>query len=725
MKTASWIRSVLCTLAGFVGLWGPGLPPLSAAEDPPCDFPECIRVKTKQSLLHLGSLDSFDITAEGTRAARELLNYIEHGSTESLREAIKIYKSIIPNENFGGEYTSLHWIAECLLAEGESRQKMLADRYAWDFFEFVIAGHFEPLRQYLIQKYHLAEKATEESETVVMRQRGMEDFLLFNNPRRENWEKSSKILEVLNIKPGNVVVDVGCGPGYFTFKFADLVGPSGRVYALDPRDVHIMYINRLVQKYGLHQVRTIQVFPEDRDPPVQEKADRVFMCSLYHFLYASLSPEDLASYLASLRNLLKDDGRLVIIDNDLVHDETLPYHGPYIAKELIIRQFEYSGFKLCSRHQFIPQRYVLIFEKAPYPQAKPPRHVNYPADCVPVTSGSSLITVLIRGRDTGFTDGGRAAARLLYLALQTKDPAQIRAAIAAYDALIPKERFGDEYSALRWFCDYLLAPDDQRRKMLADRHDRDYFQIAANDDFALLKKYVRSKYLLDGFEEPDYRTAQQKANGRRVQLIPRKADVTLEQVITWGEIFTYANPTREQWEKTNETLDFLKIKPRDVIGDVGCGAGYYTYRFAKRVGPGGRVYAVDTNKVVLDHVTEAARKYSLPIVSVLTRENNTGLPPQSCDLVFICTMYHAVYLTSIEYVKDQFIGSIKAALKPGGRFVIADNTILPSSANPFYGPRIQKELIISQMKYYGFRLVDFAQPIPQRYVLVFQRAEGS
>ena len=59
----------------------------------------------------------------------------------------------------------------------------------------------------------------------------MFDFILFNNPARERWEDTRRNLEKVGLKPGMRVADVGSGPGYFTFKFSDIVGETGRVYA--------------------------------------------------------------------------------------------------------------------------------------------------------------------------------------------------------------------------------------------------------------------------------------------------------------------------------------------------------------------------------------------------------------------------------------------------------------------------------------------------------------
>src|ERR1051325_11525531 len=52
-------------------------------------------------------------------------------------------------------------------------------------------------------------------------------------PEREKEEHTSKLLPPLKIKPGDSVVDMGAGSGYYTFKLADIVGPSGKVYAVD------------------------------------------------------------------------------------------------------------------------------------------------------------------------------------------------------------------------------------------------------------------------------------------------------------------------------------------------------------------------------------------------------------------------------------------------------------------------------------------------------------
>ena len=75
----------------------------------------------------------------------------------------------------------------------------------------------------------------------------------------------------------------------------------------------------------------------------------------------------------------------------------------------------------------------------------------------------------------------------------------------------------------------------------------------------------------------------------------------------------------------------------------------------------------------------------------------------------MCSLYHIIYTTSTEEVKDRFVASIKDALKPDGRLVIVDNAVVQDGQLPYHGPHIAKELVIGQLYYYGF---DLTRAIP-------------
>jgi len=50
---------------------------------------------------------------------------------------------------------------------------------------------------------------------------------------RDEWQKPEEVIKALSIQPGDHVADLGSGSGYFTFRLADAVGPTGKVYAVD------------------------------------------------------------------------------------------------------------------------------------------------------------------------------------------------------------------------------------------------------------------------------------------------------------------------------------------------------------------------------------------------------------------------------------------------------------------------------------------------------------
>lgn len=321
-----------------------------------------IHLNTRASLVHLGSIDSFGVTEEGKKAARLMLQAVTNKDGAAALKAAAIYHELIPKENFGGEYLSLQWIADYLLASEARRREMTADPLVAGFHDYFAKDDYAPLKEYLKRKYKLEPLADAGTDAARDRESVLEDFILFNDPRREQWEKTSKIMDALAIQPGLTIGDIGSGPGYFTFRFARAAGATGQVHAIDTVSDHLDYVASLAVKLGYDQVHTVKTDGHTIGIP-PNSLDVAFMCSLYHIIYLTSVESNRDHFVRSVRNALKDGGRLVIVDNALVDDNTLPYHGPYIAKELLVPQIERYGFRLTEYYQFIPQRYVLVFEK--------------------------------------------------------------------------------------------------------------------------------------------------------------------------------------------------------------------------------------------------------------------------------------------------------------------------------------------------------------------------
>ena len=696
--------------------------------------PTILDIHSRASIIHIGSLDSFDITEGGKSAARLMLEYLEKGNIEYIKKAIDIYDNIIPTENFGGEYTALRWICKLWIAPKRARNDFLEHAFVASWYDVLAKDNFANLKEYINRKYHFIETEKDNQEAL-QKLRFLEDFILFDNPDRERWDKTFENFKLLNVRKGDNVLDFGCGPGYFTFKFADIVGERGHVYGIETNDQHIKYVKEYINKNKINNVDIFAFQPEGfgikttgpGGSPI--KVDLVYMCSLYHIIYATFTDSEKELFIRNIKNYLKEDGRFIVVDNDLVEGGELPYHGPYISRDLVISQLWHYGFKLVDQYQFTPQRYVLEFKISDTPQIDPsipmPAIFNSNTNTIRVTSPSSLIRYRMIGTSTqGFTLMGKQAARLFYAALEKKDKDTTGAALKAYEELIPKERIGDEYTAFVWFCKYILAQKEEQVRMLSDKFDSEYFNYLADDDFALLKKYVRTKYDLDN-PDPEIPNIDKEFLNKWIHEISYESSgatnsINFEQINNLSEFIAFNNPNRESWERTSEMLNYLKIKDDETIADVGCGFGFFTFKFSQLASKG-KVYATEINKEPLEYVEKMNNRHRLNIQTIIPKLNDVCLPSDSVDTIFMCSMYHAVYIASIEFVKDQFIESIKKALRKSGRLVVVDNAITPPSVVPYHGSGIAKELIISQLKYYGFHLVDHKEFIPQRYVLIFQK----
>lgn len=316
----------------------------------------------KMSIVHVGGNDTFAITSDGRSAGDLLFKALTKNDKNIARQANKVWDRIVPIENYGGEYTALQWFSDYFIAEQAEQKKMIEDPFVEQFFHLFADNNYALLKEYLQRKYHTKDIGDEETREGQNRKAWLEDTILFNNPRREEWEKTSKFMEYIDLKPGQVIADLGSGPGYFTFRFAQKVGATGKVYAIDTIESHIKNVTNIAKETGINNVEPVHT--DGRTLGLaNKKVDAVFTCSLYHNIYAMSTEAERSELVESIKKALKDDGILYLIDNGLVPLGTLPYHGPYIDRDLLISQLSAYGFKLIANHSPIAQRYLLTFKK--------------------------------------------------------------------------------------------------------------------------------------------------------------------------------------------------------------------------------------------------------------------------------------------------------------------------------------------------------------------------
>jgi SAM-dependent methyltransferase len=81
--------------------------------------------------------------------------------------------------------------------------------------------------------------------------------LVHDNPLLPLLKNPYRLLEIAGLKPGQKVVEVGCGPGFFTIPAAKMVGTYGIVYAVDINPRAVKRVEEKMRKYGINNIRPI------------------------------------------------------------------------------------------------------------------------------------------------------------------------------------------------------------------------------------------------------------------------------------------------------------------------------------------------------------------------------------------------------------------------------------------------------------------------------------
>jgi ubiquinone/menaquinone biosynthesis C-methylase UbiE len=124
---------------------------------------------------------------------------------------------------------------------------------------------------------------------------------------RDQWQRPAEVLQALGIRPGDVVVDLGCGSGYFALKLSPPAGKNGRVLAEDIRRLPLVF---LWFRAILKRERNITVVHGSATDPhlPRQGANEVLIANTYHEL------SDPQAILAHVRESLVSGGRLVVVD---------------------------------------------------------------------------------------------------------------------------------------------------------------------------------------------------------------------------------------------------------------------------------------------------------------------------------------------------------------------------------------------------------------------------
>ena len=173
---------------------------------------------------------------------------------------------------------------------------------------------------------------------------------LYEGAGRDDWQQPDLVVSTLAISPGDQIADLGSGGGYFTYRFAKAVGPTGQVYAIDVDESLLSYIEGQAEKRELPQIKTLHS-PEDGIGLTDASVDMIFLSNVYHHL------PDQAEYFRRAGSALRPGGRLVVVE---FRGNSFP-RGHATTPDEIRTQLESVGYRLEAAHDFLEKQSFQIF----------------------------------------------------------------------------------------------------------------------------------------------------------------------------------------------------------------------------------------------------------------------------------------------------------------------------------------------------------------------------
>jgi ubiquinone/menaquinone biosynthesis C-methylase UbiE len=169
-------------------------------------------------------------------------------------------------------------------------------------------------------------------------------------------------------------------------------------------------------------------------------------------------------------------------------------------------------------------------------------------------------------------------------------------------------------------------------------------------------------------------------------------------------------------EEPDMALDAIKLVQGSTVADVGAGSGYMTVKMAKRVGPGGKVYANDIQPEMLARLRQRlVREKITNVEMVLGTADDPKLPPAALDLILMVDVYH-------EFSEPQtMLQRMRDALKPDGRLVLLEYR----KEDPAIPIRLEHKMSVAEAKLEveaeGYTLSKVDEVLPRQHILVFAK----
>jgi ubiquinone/menaquinone biosynthesis C-methylase UbiE len=176
------------------------------------------------------------------------------------------------------------------------------------------------------------------------------------HPERARWQQPGPVVRALGLRSGQVIVELGPGPGYFTARLARAVGPRGHVYAVDPEPAVLEILRARLTEARVRNVTPVLSRSDDPCLPAHS-CELALIVNVYHHVSARVA------FLRRVARVLTPRGRLVNVDWAVRETP----HGPPLAHRVppqaFLRDARRAGFTCVAEHAFLPYQYFFVLRR--------------------------------------------------------------------------------------------------------------------------------------------------------------------------------------------------------------------------------------------------------------------------------------------------------------------------------------------------------------------------
>ncbi len=177
-------------------------------------------------------------------------------------------------------------------------------------------------------------------------------------PEREIEEQPDKVIEVMALRPGDAVADVGVGTGFFARRMAKLVGAEGVVYGVDVQPEMLELLRDYSSRDGVAEI-VKPILGEDNTTNLPDASvDWILLVDTYHEF------QDSKAMLADMRRALKPDGKVALIEYRLDGETAKHIKAEHrMSIKQVLSEWNPAGFELVDLLEFLPAQHYFVFQK--------------------------------------------------------------------------------------------------------------------------------------------------------------------------------------------------------------------------------------------------------------------------------------------------------------------------------------------------------------------------